>query len=191
MSDSTSDILSRKEDYSRFGLVYAGLQKNLGPSGLALVLVREDLLGLALSQTPKLLDYQLAHAQRSLANTTSVFSIYVTLKMLRWVEKQGGVAVMEQRNREKSKLLYDVLDHSKLYKAVSDPENRSICNVTFRLDDDEMENRFLEQSLNEGLYALKGHRDVGGIRASIYNSMPLKGVKTLADFMQDFERRET
>ena len=111
--------------------------------------------------------------------------------MLRWVEKQGGVAVMEQRNREKSKLLYDVLDDSELYKAVADPENRSICNVTFRLDDDEMENRFLEQSLNEGLYALKGHRDVGGIRASIYNSMPLEGVKALADFMQDFERRET
>ena len=154
-------------------------------------LVRKDLLGLALPQTPKLLDYQLAHAQRSLANTTSVFSIYVTLKMLRWVEKQGGVAVMEQRNREKSKLLYDVLDDSELYKAVADPENRSICNVTFRLDDDEMGKRFLEQSLNEGLYALKGHRDVGGIRASIYNSMPLEGVKALADFMQDFERRET
>ena len=111
--------------------------------------------------------------------------------MLRWVEKQGGVAVMEQRNREKSNLLYDVLDHSKLYKAVADPVNRSICNVTFRLDDDEMEKRFLEQSLNEGLYALKGHRDVGGIRASIYNSMPLEGVKALADFMKDFERRET
>jgi phosphoserine aminotransferase len=126
-----------------------------------------------------------------LANTTSVFSIYVTLKMLRWVEKQGGVAVMEQRNREKSNLLYDVLDDSELYKAVADPENRSICNVTFRLDDDEMEKRFLEQSLNEGLYALKGHRDVGGIRASIYNSMPLEGVKALADFMKDFERRET
>ncbi len=169
VSDSTSDILSRKEDYSRFGLVYAGLQKNLGPSGLALVLVREDLLGLTLPQTPKLLDYQLAHEQRSLANTTSVFSIYVTLKMLRWVEKQGGVAVMEQRNREKSNLLYDMLDDSELYKAVADPENRSICNVTFRLDDDEMEKRFLKQSLNEGLYALKGHRDVGGIRASIYN----------------------
>ena len=191
VSDSTSDILSRKEDYSRFGLVYAGLQKNLGPSGLALVLVREDLLGLALPQTPKLLDYQLAHEQRSLANTTSVFSIYVTLKMLRWVEKQGGVAVMEQRNREKSNLLYDVLDDSELYKAVADPENRSICNVTFRLDDDEMEKRFLKQSLNEGLYALKGHRDVGGIRASIYNSMPLEGVIALADFMKDFERRET
>ena len=156
-----------------------------------MVLVREDLLGLALPQTPKLLDYQLAHEQRSLANTTSVFSIYVTLKMLRWVEKQGGIAVMEQRNREKSNLLYDVLDHSELYKAVADPENRSICNVTFRLDDDEMEKRFLEQSLNEGLYALKGHRDVGGIRASIYNSMPLEGVKALADFMKDFERRET
>ena len=191
VSDSTSDILSRKEDYSRFGLVYAGLQKNLGPSGLALVLVREDLLGLALPQTPKLLDYQLAHEQRSLANTTSVFSIYVTLKMLRWVEKQGGVAIMEHRNREKSKLLYDMLDDSELYKAVADPENRSICNVTFRLDDDEMEKRFLEQSLNEGLYALKGHRDVGGIRASIYNSMPLEGVKALADFMKDFERCET
>ena len=98
---------------------------------------------------------------------------------------------MEQRNREKSKLLYDMLDDSELYKAVADPENRSICNVTFRLDDDEMEKRFLEQSLNEGLYALKGHRDVGGIRASIYNSMPLEGVKALADFMKDFERRET
>ena len=137
--------------------------------------MREDLLGLALPQTPKLLDYQLAHKQRSLANTTSVFSIYVTLKMLRWVEKQGGVAVMEQRNREKSKLLYDVLDDSKLYKAVADPENRSICNVTFRLDDDEMEKRFLKQSLNEGLYALKGHRDVGGSAHRYTTRCPWKG----------------
>ena len=190
VSDSTSDILSRKVDYSRFGLVYAGLQKNLGPSGLALVLIRKDLLGLALPQTPKLLDYQLADEQRSLTNTTSVFSIYVTLKMLRWMEKQGGVAVMEQRNQEKSQLLYEVLDGSEFYHAVANPGDRSICNVTFHLPDDKKEKKFLEQSLKEGLYALKGHRDVGGIRASIYNSMPLEGVQALADFMRDFEGRE-
>ena len=186
--DSTSDILSREIDYSRFGVVYAGLQKNLGPSGLSLVLVRRDLLGLCLPETPKLLDYQLTHQQRSLTNTINVFSVYVTLKMLKWIEKEGGVSAMEKRNVEKAKLLYELLEDSDLYQAFAEPKDRSVCNVTFHLRDPECNTLFLKESEKHGLYALKGHREVGGFRASIYNAMPLEGVKALAEFMREFEK---
>ena len=137
VADATSDILSRVIDYSRFGVLYAGLQKNLGPSGLALVLVRKDLLGQSLPETPKLLNYMLTHEQRSLTNTTNIFSVYVMLKVLKWVDKEGGVQEMEKRGREKAKLLYDLLDHSDFYEAVADPQHRSICNVTFQIKDKE------------------------------------------------------
>ncbi len=190
VADSTSDILSRKVDYSIFGVVYAGLQKNLGPSGLALVIVRDDLLEYALPQTPKLLDYRLTCEQRSLTNTTNIFSVYVTLKVLKWVKKEGGVEAMQRLNEQKAGLLYKMLDRSGLYNAIAVPEDRSICNVTFQLADETLQERFLAGADREGLFALKGHRDVGGLRASIYNPMPLEGVEALAQFMEEFERRE-
>ncbi|TYO99196.1 phosphoserine aminotransferase [Geothermobacter ehrlichii] len=189
VTDQTSEILSRQLDFSRFGLVYAGLQKNLGPSGMALVIVREDLLGHADERTPLLLNYDRAAADDSLTNTTNTFAVYVVRCVLEWIRDEGGLAEMERRNRKKADRLYRLLDASDFYRPFARPEHRSMMNVVFHLPDDELERRFLQEASAAGLYALKGHRAVGGIRASIYNAMPLQGVEALADFMTDFERR--
>jgi phosphoserine aminotransferase len=187
--DSTSEILSRKLDYNRFGVVFAGLQKNLGPSGMALVCIKKELLGHANPLTPSLLNYQLYHEQNSLINTTNTFAIYVVKKVLEWIKAEGGVTAMENINREKSKLLYHTIDESSFYLGVADKADRSDMNVTFNLANSDLEDQFDSQAEALGLVALRGHRSVGGFRASIYNAMPMAGVKTLADFMKDFEQK--
>jgi phosphoserine aminotransferase len=183
----TSEFLSRKIDISQFGIIFAGLQKNLGPAGLALVIVREDLLGHALEETPSLLDYSVYAGSHSLANTNNTFAIYMMGLVLEWVKEQGGVAKLEAQNEAKAKTLYDVIDASNFYLGVADPAHRSIMNVTFNLAKPELLDVFVDQALQEGLYALKGHRDVGGARASIYNAMPMAGCEALASFMRKFE----
>ena len=189
VGDSTSEILSRVIDYSRFGVIYAGLQKNLGPSGTALVVIRKDLLGQALPVTPLLLNYASVEKGNSLVNTPSTFNIYVTWLVLQWLKEQGGVAAIEAVNDAKAKLVYDVIDASSFYKGVVQPEHRSKMNITFHLPNQELLDQFLKGALKEGLYALKGYRDVGGVRASMYNAMPLEGAQTLAAYMKEFERK--
>ncbi len=186
--DATSEILSRAMDYSRFGLIFAGAQKNLGPAGLAVVIVREDLLGHTLPQTPSLLDYNVYNKKHSLANTNNTFAIYVINLVLKWLNNQGGVAAIEEINNEKAVKLYGVLDQSDFYVGHAHPEHRSIMNVTFNLPSPELLHLFLKQSQDAGLAALKGHRSVGGVRASIYNAMPMEGIETLIEFMSEFER---
>ncbi len=186
VADMTSEILSRKIDYSKFGVIYAGMQKNLGPSGMAMVIIREDLLGHAGAQTPVLLNYSQADKDNSLTNTTNTFAIYTTKLVLEWLKEQGGVTAIEQRNEEKAARLYAIIDASDFYRGVAHPEHRSIMNVSFNLASEELEAKFLKEAAAVGLYALKGHRNVGGIRASIYNPMPLAGIEALADFMQGF-----
>jgi phosphoserine aminotransferase len=188
VGDSTSEILSRVIDYSRFGLVFAGLQKNLGPSGTAIVIVRKDLLGKALPITPAVLNYATLEKNNSMLNTPSTFNIYVAGLVMQWIKQQGGLAEVERRNNQKAKLLYDVIDSSRFYTGVARPEHRSIMNVTFKMPSEEVADQFVKKANKEGLYALKGYRSVGGIRASIYNAMPLEGAEALAAFMKDFER---
>lgn len=188
IADMTSEILSREIDYSKFGVVYAGMQKNLGPSGMAMVIIREDLLGYAAPETPLLLNYTQAAADNSLTNTTNTFAIYTTKLVLEWLKAEGGVAVFEKRNREKAAKLYQVIDASDYYRGIAHPDHRSIMNVSFTLPSEELESKFLKEAAAAGFYALKGHRSVGGVRASIYNPMPLAGVDALADFMSEFEK---
>ncbi len=188
VGDSTSEICSRVVNFSRFGIVYAGLQKNLGPSGTAIVIVRKDLLGKALSETPILLNYASVDKANSLVNTPSTFNIYVVKLVLEWLKEQGGIPGIEKRNNEKAALLYGCLDASKFYKPIVDAAHRSTMNVTFHLPSQELLDLFLKGIKSAGLYALKGYREVGGIRASIYNAMPLEGVQALVSYMREFER---
>jgi phosphoserine aminotransferase len=189
VADMTSEFMSRKLDISSFGLIYAGLQKNLGPSGLAVVIIREDLLGHALPYTPSLLDYKVYADNHSMSNTTNTFAIYMMSLVLAWLRDEGGVEAIERRNEEKAALVYNAIDATDFYRGTAHPDHRSIMNVTFNLTDDSLLDAFLKEANEHGLYALKGHRDVGGARASIYNAMPTAGCQALADFMADFERR--
>ena len=189
IADQTSEVLSRKIDYSRFGMIYAGLQKNLGPSGMAAVIIRDDLLGHAADQTPVLLNYTTCAKDDSLTNTTNTFAIYTIKLVLEWLKAEGGLPVMEQRNREKAKRLYAQIDSSGFYSGFAQTDCRSIMNVTFNLPDSTLEAKFLAEAEAAGLYALPGHRIVGGVRASIYNPMPMAGVEALIGFMQEFERK--
>ncbi len=189
VGDATSEILSRVMDYSQFGLVYASFQKNLGPAGTALVAIRKELFGHALPFTPPLLNYAAVDKGQSLGNTPSTFNIYFAREVMRSIKQQGGVREIERRNDLKAQLLYDVLDQSKFYKPLVDKAHRSIMNVTFDLPSAELLDAFLKEAAREGLYALKGYREVGGVRASIYNGMPLEGAEALASFMKEFERR--
>jgi phosphoserine aminotransferase len=190
VGDATSEILSRVMDYSRFGVLYAGLQKNLGPSGTAIVVVRKDLMKYALPETPPLLNYAVVDKGQSLLNTPSTFNIYFAREVLRWLKEQGGVREIERRNDEKANFLYDFLDQSSYYKPLADRAHRSTMNVTFFLPTPEATASFVSEANLQGLYALKGYRDVGGIRASIYNGMPLEGVQALVSFMREFERKQ-
>jgi phosphoserine aminotransferase len=165
------------------------LQKNLGPSGTAIVVIREDLLGHASPETPVLLNYEQCAKDNSLTNTANTFAIYVTGLVLEWLQEQGGVAAIEQINEQKAKTLYDIIDAGDYYRGVIQAECRGTMNVSFNLPSEELEAKFLKEAGSRGLYALKGHRSVGGIRASIYNAMPLAGVEALAGFMQEFESR--
>ncbi len=186
VGDSTSEILSRVIDYSRFGVVYAGLQKNLGPSGTAIVAVRKDLIGQQLPYTPQLLSYAAIDKANSVLNTISTFNVYVAWLVLQWIKTEGGVAAIEKKNNEKAKLLYDAIDATPFYTGIIQKQHRSTMNATFKLPSEELTEKFLKGAKEHKLYALKGYRDVGGIRASIYNAMPLEGVQTLVSYMKEF-----
>ncbi|MFK7865755.1 MAG: 3-phosphoserine/phosphohydroxythreonine transaminase [Pseudohongiellaceae bacterium] len=191
VADMTSEFMSREIDISKFGIVFAGLQKNLGPAGLAVVIIREDLLEHALPETPHLLNYQTYAKEHSLANTNNTFAIYMMSLVMQWLKDQGGVAKLEGQNETKAKILYDAIDGSDFYLGAADSNHRSIMNVTFNLANNELLPAFLSEAEAQGLYALKGHRVVGGARASIYNAMPVAGCQALADFMQNFEKSNT
>ena len=188
VADMTSELLSRKIDISQFGIIFAGLQKNLGPAGLACVIIREDLLDYALPETPNLLNYKTYADKHSLANTNNTFAIYMMRLVLEWLKDQGGVDAIETQNEHKASILYNIIDNSEFYVGVAQTAHRSTMNVPFNLANDDLLGDFLEQALANGLYALKGHRNVGGARASIYNAMPVTGCEALAEFMQEFER---
>ncbi len=189
VADLSSTILSRPIDVSRYGVIYAGAQKNIGPAGLTLVVVREDLLGKAQSHVPSILDYKVLAENESMFNTPPTFAWYLSGLVFKWLKENGGVAEMDKVNQAKADLLYGVIDNSNFYRNDVASSNRSRMNVPFQLADAALDKVFLEESLQAGLHALKGHRVVGGMRASIYNAMPLEGVKTLTEFMIDFERR--
>jgi phosphoserine aminotransferase len=189
IADMSSDILSQKIDIEKFGMIYAGAQKNLGPAGISVVIIRDDLLGRKPRKLPDILTYA-AHADKgSLYNTPPVFAVFVLGLVLKWVKDLGGVEKMEQLNKEKASLVYNVLDSSEFYKAHAEKDSRSIMNITFTLPSQELTERFVSEAKEIGLVGLKGHRSVGGIRASIYNAFPLEGAKKLAEFMTEFERR--
>ncbi len=188
VADMTSELMSRKLDVSQFGIIYAGLQKNLGPAGLACVIVREDLIGYALPETPNLLNYKTYADKHSLANTNNTFAIYMMKLVLQWLRDQGGVEVIEAANETKASILYELIDNSDFYFGTAQTAHRSSMNVTFKLAQADLLDEFLAQALDNDLYALKGHRNVGGVRASIYNAMPREGCQALADFMLEFER---
>ncbi|MEU6995356.1 3-phosphoserine/phosphohydroxythreonine transaminase [Streptomyces sp. NPDC046465] len=188
VADATSDILSRRLDHDRFGVVYAGFQKNLGPAGMALVTVRDDLIGHALPGTPRLLDYAVQADTRSLDNTPNTFALFVLSLVLEWVRDQGGLAVVERHNEAKAALLYGALDRSAFYRPTARAEHRSVTNIVFRLADESLTGEFVALAESEGLLGLAGHRTVGGVRASVYNGMSEDGVRALAGFLREFER---
>lgn len=189
VADMSSDILSQPLDITRFGLIYAGAQKNLGPAGLTLVIVREDLLSQPLPGTPTLYDYQIHAKNDSMYNTPPTYAMYITGLVFAWLKKQGGLAAMEKINIAKAKLLYDLLDSTDFYHCPVAIADRSRMNVPFTLKDSALDGEFLKQAQHNGLLQLKGHRSVGGMRASIYNAMPVEGVATLAAFMKEFASR--
>ncbi len=189
VADLSSTIMSRPIDVSRYGVIYAGAQKNIGPAGLTLVVVREDLLGKAQSYVPSILDYKVLAENESMFNTPPTFAWYLSGLVFKWLKEKGGVAEMDKVNQAKADLLYGVIDNSSFYRNDVAAANRSRMNVPFQLADAALDKVFLDESLQAGLHALKGHRVVGGMRASIYNAMPLEGVKALTEFMIDFERR--
>ena len=189
VADMSSSILSRTIDVSAFGLIYAAAQKNVGSAGVTLVIVHEDLLNQALPITPSMFNYTLHAKANSLYNTPPTFSWYVASLMFQWLKKQGGVAAIEKINARKAKKLYDFIDSSDFYANDVDPKYRSRMNVVFRLFDENLNARFLQEATMAGLWGLKGHSFVGGMRASIYNAMPESGVDALVEFMGDFARR--
>jgi phosphoserine aminotransferase len=189
VADMSSTILSRPLDVARYGVIYAGAQKNMGPAGLTVVLVRDDLLGQARPGTPSVLDYAAMAASDSMLNTPPTFAIYLLGLILDWIGQAGGLAAMGARNQAKAAALYGAIDGSDFYANPVAPDARSWMNVPFTLRDPALDGDFLAQAEANGLTNLKGHRSVGGMRASIYNAMPMEGVAALIDFMADFERR--
>jgi phosphoserine aminotransferase len=189
VADMSSNILSRPIDVSRFGLIYAGAQKNIGPSGLTLVIVREDLIGRARVETPTVFDYAQIADQHSMLNTPPTFAWYVAGLVFKWLKRNGGVAAMGERNRAKAQALYAAIDGSQLYRNDVAADSRSWMNVTFTMNKPDLDAAFLEQAAAAGLMNLKGHRVLGGMRASLYNAMPLAGVQALIGFMGEFERK--
>jgi phosphoserine aminotransferase len=189
VADMSSTILSRPLDVSRFGLIYAGAQKNIGPSGLTLVIVRDELIGHARAGIPTLLDYRVVAAEKSMLNTPPTFAWYLAGLVFKWLKAEGGLTVLEARNRAKASALYSYIDGSGWYQNPIAKDARSWMNVTFRLPDAALEPVFLKAATAAGLTNLEGHRSVGGLRASIYNAMPLTGVLALISFMRDFAAR--
>jgi phosphoserine aminotransferase len=188
VADMSSNILSRPVDVARYGLIYGGAQKNIGPAGLTIVIVREDLLGGALPVTPSAFDYKTVADNDSMYNTPPTYAIYIAGLVFQWLKQQGGLAAMEAHNRSKAALLYDYLDGTPFYKAPVARECRSWMNVPFKLHDETRDAAFLKGAEARGMVQLKGHRSVGGMRASIYNAMPLEGVQALVAYMREFEK---
>ncbi|HKG47379.1 MAG TPA: 3-phosphoserine/phosphohydroxythreonine transaminase [Pyrinomonadaceae bacterium] len=187
--DASSDILSREIDVNKYGLIYAGAQKNMGPSGVTLVIMRDDLLQRVPENLPTMLDYGIHVQNKSLYNTPNTWGIYIMGLVCKWLQDEGGLAGMERKNEEKARLLYDAIDATDFYRGHADVDCRSTMNVTFRLPAEELDKKFVAEATAQDLDGLKGHRSVGGIRASIYNAFPPEGVEALVTFMKDFERR--
>jgi phosphoserine aminotransferase len=188
--DASSHILSRPLDVSKFGLIYAGAQKNIGPAGLTIVIVRDDLIGHAAPITPEVFNYKVQADADSMINTPPTYAIYIAGLVFEWLKQQGGLDAMEKTNIAKAKLVYDYLDQSEFYQSPVAREDRSRMNIPFRLKSDALDDAFLKEARAANLIELKGHRSVGGMRASIYNAMPMAGVQALVSFMRDFEKRQ-
>lgn len=190
VADMSSDILSRSIDINKFGLIYAGAQKNLGPAGVTVVVINKDFMERAEKGLPTMLSYATHANKNSLYNTPPVFSIYVVNLVLKWIKEQGGVKQIENRNELKAKYIYDVIDKSGgFYKGHARKDSRSFMNITFTMDNEDLEHEFIREAEANGFIGLKGHRSVGGLRASVYNAMPVEGCKALADFMEEFQRQ--
>jgi len=187
VADMSSSILSRPVDVAKYGLIYGGAQKNIGPAGLTIVIVREDLLGGALPATPSAFDYKTVADNESMYNTPPTYAIYIAGLVFNWIKAQGGLVAMEAHNRRKAALLYDYLDTTGFYIAPVAKDCRSLMNVPFKLKDDALDGAFLKGAEARGMVQLKGHRSVGGMRASIYNAMPIEGVQALVAYMKEFE----
>lgn len=188
VADMSSNILSEVFDVTKFGLIYAGAQKNMGPAGVTIVIIREDLIGSAMDITPTMLNYKTHELESSMYNTPPTFSIYICKLVFEWIKDQGGVAAIQKMNEQKATILYDYLDRSKLFKGTVEKKDRSLMNVTFITGNPELDTKFIKEAEANGMVDLKGHRLVGGMRASIYNAMPVEGVQKLVDFMRLFEK---
>ncbi|MCI9545092.1 MAG: 3-phosphoserine/phosphohydroxythreonine transaminase [Lachnospiraceae bacterium] len=192
VADVSSCFLSEPVDVSKYGIIYGGVQKNIGPAGMVIVIIREDLITEdVLPQTPAMLTYKTHADADSLYNTPNCYCIYMCGKVFKWLKKMGGLAAMKERNEKKAKILYDYLDESKMFRGTVVPEDRSLMNVPFVIGDDELEKKFIQESAEAGFANLKGHRTVGGMRASIYNAMPMEGVEALVKFMKEFESKNS
>ena len=187
IADISSMVMSEEIDVTKFGLLFAGAQKNLGPAGVTLVIIREDLIGNAMDICPTMFNYQIHADNQSLYNTPPTYSIYVMKLVLEWIKEQGGVAAVQKVNEKKAKILYDFLDSSEMFKGTVVKEDRSLMNIPFITDSEELNAKFIKEAKEAGFVNLKGHRTVGGMRASIYNAMPVEGVEALVDFMKKFE----
>lgn len=185
--DMSSDIMSRPVDVSKYGIIFAGAQKNLGPAGVTIVIIREDLLDRTPPNTPTMLSYKTHADKGSMFNTPPCFSVYVVGEVLKWLKEKGGVEAIEKINREKAALLYKAIDESKYYRGHAEKSSRSLMNIAFTLPTPELEAKFITEAAEEGLNGLKGHRSIGGCRASIYNAFPVEGVVKLVDFMSRFQ----
>ncbi|MCL2099326.1 MAG: 3-phosphoserine/phosphohydroxythreonine transaminase [Oscillospiraceae bacterium] len=189
VSDMSSCILSEPCDVKKYGLIYAGAQKNMGPSGVTAVIVRDDLIGNARADTPRVMDYKIQAENDSMINTPACYAVYLAGLVLKWIKEDiGGLEAMGKLNKEKAQILYDCIDNSKLYKGHAEPEYRSLMNVTFITGKKELDDKFVKESAAEGIVNIKGYRTVGGMRASIYNAMPVEGILKLTEFMKKFEK---
>ncbi len=188
IADASSDIYSRPIDIRKYGLIYAGAQKNLGPSGVLLVIIRDDLVEAGPKTLPTMLQYRTHASEKSLYNTPPTFGIYVMGEVFKWIQAEGGLGAMEEKNESKAMLLYDYIDQSDFFRGTVQPDSRSRMNVCFRAPTEELESKFISEATKRGLDGLKGHRSVGGMRASIYNACPWAAVETLVTFMKEFER---
>lgn len=190
IADMSSDIMSRPFDVEKFGLIYAGAQKNIGPAGVCMVIIRDDMVERVPDSLPSMLKYTTYISKNSMFNTPPCFAIYVVQRVMKWLDETvGGLEKMAKINAQKARALYSTIDSSEFYKGTAEVASRSLMNVTFRLPDEELEKRFVAQAFENGLGGLKGHRSVGGCRASIYNATPLAAVEALVDFMKNFEKK--
>ncbi len=187
IADISSMVMSEVMDVSKFGMLYAGAQKNLGPAGVTLCIIREDLIGNAMEMTPTMFNYQIHADNGSMYNTPPTYGIYIVKLVLEWIKEKGGIAAIQKINEEKAKILYDFLDSSEMFKGTVVKEDRSLMNIPFVTGNDELDAKFVKEAKEAGFVNLKGHRTVGGMRASIYNAMPVEGVKALVEFMKKFE----